>query len=394
MIFSYFTFLIELLVLVYCVYFVSYSLIFAIGGYFYKPSQSSNNTSLTRFLVLVPGYKEDAVIVSATKQNLQQTYPSDKYDLMVIADSFSPNTIKELKQLPVKVFEVSFDKSTKVKALKEAVSRMDHSYDYVVILDADNVMENDYLEKVNRCIANCQYEAIQTERAPKNDNNSLAVLDGISEAINNHIYRQGSHAMGMSVALSGSGMVFKAPLFRDTIMTMESVGGFDRELEYRLIEQGTKVKYYREARVFDEKTDDKQNFSNQRKRWISSQYIYLRKYFFRGVRALLRGNVVYFHSTVWRNIQLPRLINLGLITMIAFAAILLHNFIHFSLFLWLLLWFLNATSMLIAIPRRFYSVKMLRSLILLPGVFYSMLLLVFKLKGANSKFIHTQHKSA
>jgi cellulose synthase/poly-beta-1,6-N-acetylglucosamine synthase-like glycosyltransferase len=255
-------------------------------------------------------------------------------------------------------------------------------------------MEKDFLDKLNSCINQTNYQAIQAQRAPKNSNNDMAVLDGISEAINNHIYRQGSHAMGMSVALSGSGMVFDLELFKNTILNMESIGGFDRELEYRLIEQHTKVKYFREAKVFDEKIDDQQNFSNQRKRWISSQYVYLQKYFLRGTAALLRGDLVYFHSTVWRNIQLPRLVNLGLISIISFFAFLFRAHLHFSYLIWLVLWSLNAISMFIAIPREFYSSKMLKSILLLPRIFYSMLLILFKLKGANDKFIHTQHKSA
>ena len=58
---------------------------------------------------------------------------------------------------------------------------------------------------------------------------------------------------------------------------MDSVGGFDRELELLLLREGIKVYYYEEAIVLDEKVSKSSTFQNQRKRWIYSQYFYLRK---------------------------------------------------------------------------------------------------------------------
>jgi hypothetical protein len=42
------------------------------------------------------------------------------------------------KKLPIKLIEVSFDKSTKSKALNKAMATLDQDYDIAVVLDADN----------------------------------------------------------------------------------------------------------------------------------------------------------------------------------------------------------------------------------------------------------------
>jgi hypothetical protein len=47
--------------------------------------------------------------------------------------------------------------------------------------------------------------------------------------------------------------------------------------------------------------------------------------------------------------------------------------------------------MVFAVPAKFYSLKVLKSIILIPGIFFKMFLLLFKLKGANKTFIHTPH---
>ena len=201
---------IEWILLLYAIYFVSYSVSSSVAALFYRKFSFKETSEFNTFLVLVPGYKEDEVIVNTVKENLKQDYPTSNFDLVVLADSFEKGTLEKLKKTDCEVLEVSFDKSTKVKSLKEAFPLITDKYDYLVILDADNVMEFDYLKKVNAYVGDHPIKALQTQRVAKNKNNSLAILDGISEAINNHIYRQGSHALGLSVALNGSGMIFKS----------------------------------------------------------------------------------------------------------------------------------------------------------------------------------------
>jgi cellulose synthase/poly-beta-1,6-N-acetylglucosamine synthase-like glycosyltransferase len=46
--------------------------------------------------------------------------------------------------LPIKLIEVSFDKSTKSKTLNKAMATLDQDYDIAVVLDADNVMAPDF----------------------------------------------------------------------------------------------------------------------------------------------------------------------------------------------------------------------------------------------------------
>ncbi len=384
---------IEWILLLYAIYFVSYSLISSIAALFYRKFLSKESTGFKSFLVLVPGYKEDEVIVHTVAENLKQDYPKSNFDLVVLADSFEKSTLDKLGKTDCKVLEVSFDRSTKVKSIKEAFSLITDKFDYLVILDADNVMESDYLKKVNAYVEDHPIQALQTQRVAKNKNNSLAILDGISEAINNHIYRQGSHTLGLSVALNGSGMIFKADTFKEVFEPLDSVGGFDRELEYKYLEAGHRVRYFKEAKVLDQKTDSHDNFKNQRKRWISSQYVYLLRFLIPGLKGLLKGKIAYFNSTVWRNIQLPRLINLGLLTIIVFLAIVFNGYLTYGWVIWLGLWLLNAFSMFIAIPREYYNKDLLKSILQIPKIFLSMVLLLFKLKGANKKFIHTKHKT-
>jgi cellulose synthase/poly-beta-1,6-N-acetylglucosamine synthase-like glycosyltransferase len=382
--------IVELLVLIYFIYVVVYTAIFSIAGQFYHIPTENKNVDVRTFCVFIPCYKGDDVIVDVAKKALEQSYSSNYYTIVVIADSLQPETLTILRKLPIQIIEVHFESSTKVKSLKEALNRLPDNFDYAVILDTDNIMASDFISRMNSVLSPSA-RAVQGQRKPKNQNNSLAVLDGVSEAINNHIYRQGTVSLGLSASISGSGVVFEYPLFKEKIHSMNSVGGFDRELELLLLKDGVKVQYLKDAIVYDEKVSQTKTFTNQRKRWISSQYFYLRKYFSVGMKALFKGNFTFFNSAVLRNVQLPRLINIGLLSSLTFFLFFIKEYLYFGYTIWLVLFIINSFSILISIPGEFYTKNLALAVLRLPAVFINMLLLLFKLKGANKKFIHTPH---
>lgn len=383
--------ILELLVLSYFVFVVFYTAFFSVGGLFYRTVPLEAPTSFKKFCVLIPSYKEDAVILSVARQAVVHPYPADAFDVVVIADSLQPETIVALKQLRLKVIEVSFTNSTKVKSINKALEALpDGVYDAVALLDADNVMEANFLHRMNGLLQK-GYRVIQGRRKAKNDENSLAFLDGVSEAINNYIYRQGTVALGMPASIIGSGIVFDYGIFKSKLTSMNSVGGFDRELELLLLQDKVYVYYDRDAIVYDEKVAQTKSFENQRKRWIASQFFYLRKYFKQGVGALFTGNFLFFKSSILTNIQLPRLINLGLLTLLTVGLFFVRGYLHYGYQIWAILFVVNMVATLLAIPREFYSRKFLKALLSLPYLFVRMFSLLFKLKGANKKFIHTPH---
>lgn len=381
---------IEIFLLFYFGYVSLYSFILSVGGLFYRSKVLHQSPEKRKIAVLIPAYKEDQVILEVAVQALRQSYPANRFDVVVIADSLKPATLEKLWHLPIRLVEVAFEKSTKVKALNKAMEVIGDNYDIAVVLDADNIMERNFLSRINNLFG-MGYFAVQGKRDPKNENTSMALLDGLSETINNFIYRQGTVALGMSASLNGSGMAFEYSIYKRIMAGMDSIGGFDRELELKLIERNIKVYFEKNAVVYDEKVANTEVFERQRKRWISSQFFYLKKYFVPGCLSIFKGNFSFFNSAVLRNIQLPRLLNLGLLTLFTFVSFALYRFVNISPFVWLGLWTINALSMVFAVPAKFYSIKLLKSVLLIPTLFIKMFMLLFKLKGANKTFIHTPH---
>jgi len=371
-----------------------YIFVFSIAGMFYKQPTFQSKVEVKKIAVLIPGYKEDEVILEVAKSALLQDYPSNLYDVIVIADSFFEETLKELKALPIKLIEVSFDKSTKSKALNTAMSALTENYDIAVILDADNLMACDFLGKINAAfLQGCI--AAQGHRTAKNTNNSWAILDAVSEEINNHIFRKGHIALGLSSGIIGSGMAFKYDYFKSLMSTATAVGGFDKEIELKMLKAGHKIIYLDDALVYDEKIQKADVFLNQRRRWLSAQLHYFRKDILSASRHLfLNGNVDYFGKAI-QFIQPPRVLLLG--GVIIFGGLFLVTNYLFSnesrySFSWLII-ISCVLSFIFSIPKSFYNLKTLRALLTLPKGMLMMLLALLKIRGANKKFIHTQHSS-
>ena len=100
--------IIEYILLTYITIQVIYLLLFSLAGKLFPKKAFPSATKFRSVRILIPGYKEDAVIIATAKNAIQQDYPKDKYEVVIIADSFSQSTLQSLASLPIKVVEVSF----------------------------------------------------------------------------------------------------------------------------------------------------------------------------------------------------------------------------------------------------------------------------------------------
>ncbi|MDB5257318.1 MAG: hypothetical protein JWM14_2013 [Chitinophagaceae bacterium] len=366
---------------------VLYFFVFAVAGKIGSVKVSPVTSTYTNMVVFIPAYKEDAVILHSAQAAVKQHYPADRYTVIVIADQLLPETVSKLKQIPVEVIEVQFEKSTKIKSLNFAVNALAKNYDAVVILDSDNIMQDDFLSKLNRALQ-AGYLAVQGHRVAKNEDTEMAFLDAMSEEINNHLFRKGHSILGFSSALIGSAMAFEFSLFQRLIKGIHSVGE-DKELELALLKEKVKIAYVEDALVYDEKVQNMEVFGNQRRRWLASQLNIFSTYFFPSfIELFKRGNIDYFNKA-FQSALIPRVLLLGFLTLMAFISLWL-PFVPASLY-WIGLWLLYIVTLMLAVPGRFYNRKLWNAILRVPSVFLKMFLLLFRLKGAGKTFVRTPH---
>lgn len=343
------------------------------------------------FLVLYPAYNEDRVIVNSVHTFLGQYYPYKGFHVAVISDHMQPETNEKLAQLPITLLQPIFEKSSKAKAMQYALQQIQGEYDYVVILDADNVVESDFLAKLNE-VCNKGYDAIQCHRCAKNSNNDIAVLDGVSEEINNTLFRKAHNRIGLSSALIGSGMCFRYKWFKKNVYKL-STAGEDRELEALLLRQRIHIHYEPDIHVYDEKVSNKDNFQKQRLRWMTAQIQSLFSLLPYLPQALMEGNIDYIDKT-FQQALIPR--SMLVVGAFGMALVMTLFCLIFSLtwyIKWWLLFLFICLSLYVSTPKQLRSHSVFGKILSLPKLVWKMVMNILKIDRKNTDFIHTTHDS-
>ena len=145
--------------------------------------------------------------------------------------------------------------------------------------------------------------------------------------------------------------------------------------------------YLPETFVFDEKIQNTDDFSRQRRRWLSAQWHYCQTFAKFLWKALAARNWD-FCDKLFQQLSIPRLLLMGF----TFFFSVLFTIYRWTWGLkWWLLLVLLAVALLVAVPKRFCTSRLAMALQKIPYTFLLMAGNIFKLRGANKSFIHTKH---
>jgi cellulose synthase/poly-beta-1,6-N-acetylglucosamine synthase-like glycosyltransferase len=258
---------------------VLYLGIFSIALLFNRNSVLSRAKDQNRFVIIIPSHKQDRVIEQAVISILSQDYPQRMFDVIVVSDHQSEITNMRLAQYPVTLLTPDFIESTKVKSIQYAIYKLPEFkiYDIALLLDADNIVEQDFLTMVNDAYETAATKAIQMHRISRNRDTAAARMGSIFEEINNNIFRKGHINLGISAALAGSGTAYDFDWFKTNIMKIRS-SGEDKELEALLLKQGYFIDYFDNILLYGEKKRTTSKMNEQHGRWTMQQFQNLLKY--------------------------------------------------------------------------------------------------------------------
>src|SRR5687768_1395609 len=369
-----------------------YFFIIAIAGKVSRKPSYTIHPDKKRIAILIPSYKEDEIIVNTALKAKQHNYPSSHFEVFVAAHHLKKETIEKLRAIPVQVLEVSFELGSKARSLNKLLNMIPEDlYDVAIILDADNIMLPGCLEKVNHAFQN-GFRSVQSHRVAKNKNTPVAVLDAISEEINNHLFRRGLRAMGLSATVIGSGMAFEFSKLKEIYNKPGILGNpaCDREVDFEVMRSGIQIEFIDDAYVLDEKVSRMEVFERQRTRWLESQVIHL-KLFFSQFNHIKKGKEYY--NKLFISLIPPRVIILFVFGLV-FILFVLQKITGYPILApsyswWLLITCMYITTLLLSIPASHYSPTTARALIYVPVLMLSMVKALFKMKLSRKEFLHT-----
>lgn len=252
---------------------VLYLGIFSIASLFGRRNDIPKAKKQNRIVVLISAYKQDEVIEQAVISILSQAYPQRMFDVTVISDHQDEMTNMRLAQYPITLLTPNFAESTKAKSLQYAILNLPEFkiYDIALILDADNIVEQNFLQNVNDAFEVAATKAIQLHCISKNRDTAAARMDAIFEEINNSIFRKGHINLGISSAIAGSGTAYDFAWFKTNVMRAKTAGE-DKELEALLLRQEVFIDYFDNIYVYGEKKRTTTKLNEQRGRWAVQQF--------------------------------------------------------------------------------------------------------------------------
>ena len=252
---------------------VLYLGVFAFTSMFARHSDTPKAKNQNRFIVLIPSHKSGKSLELTVNSILGQTYPQRLFDVTVIADHENEITMFHLAQQPITLLTPTYGKSSRTKSLQLAINNLPQFkiYDVVIILDAGDVVEPEFLEQMNDAYESAGTKAIQAHKVSFNRDTVSARLSAIFEEINNSIFRRGHITIGLSSSLSSAGVAYEFEWFKKNLMKVRT-NFEDRELEGMLVHQQCFIDYFDYIHIYNERKREAAEFNSQRGKWIIDQY--------------------------------------------------------------------------------------------------------------------------
>lgn len=247
----------------------------------YKRHEKKITTPKNTFAIIVAAHNEEAVIGQLVDNLHVLNYPKDLFDIYVVADNCKDSTADIAKKAGAIVYErFNLEQRGKGYAMEwmfEKLFALDKQYDAVVVFDADNLVDPNFLSEMNNRL--CKGEkVIQGYLNAKNPNDTwITATFAISFWVVNHIWHLAKYNLGLSSVLGGTGMCISSDILKKfgwgaTCLTE------DMEFTMKSLLIGIRTTWAHDAIVYDEKPLTFVQSCKQRKRWAQGHFDVAERY--------------------------------------------------------------------------------------------------------------------
>ena len=245
-----------------------------------------------RYAVMISARNEEEVIGELIGSLTAQNYPRELLDIYVVADNCTDDTAGAARRAGATVYE-RFDTVNKGKGyalgylLHELKADIGESgYDGFFVFDADNIIDPNFVNEMNKVFDTGDYQALTSYRNSKNfADNWISAGYGLWFMREARFLNFPRMLIGTNCAISGTGFLISADVLREE-------GGWNYHLLTEDIEfsiasavRGRKIGYCGNAIIYDEQPEHFRQSWDQRLRWSKGFYQVDAKY----TGALLRG---------------------------------------------------------------------------------------------------------
>lgn len=234
------------------------------------------------YAIIVTAYEQTGMLPAVVSSILKLRH--SRYLVYIVADNCDVSDLyfNDERVILLQPEEVL---ASNTKSHFYAISRFRRKHNRLTIIDSDNLVDPDYLNELDRYFDR-GFEAVQGVRMAKNMEGLYAGLDAARDIYYHFYDGKVLFGVGSSATLAGSGMAFTVKLYETCLAHLDIVGaGFDKVLQFEIVNRGKRIAYADKAVVYDEKTTYATQLVNQRARWINTWF----KYFSLGFELVGRG---------------------------------------------------------------------------------------------------------
>lgn len=255
---------------------LAYKTVYWVIGLFFtrkfKPAKNNH-----KYGIVIAARNEEKVIGNLLDSINKQDYPRELLTVFVVADNCTDNTASVAKSHGAICYE-RFDNEHRTKgfALEFLFDRIEEDYqrlsfDGYFVFDADNLLQTDYITKMNDAFDSGE-KIITSYRNTKNfDENWIAstyALHWIRSIRCNHRARS---VLRLATNIQGTGFLFASEIVKNgwhyTSLTE------DRALTADAVAQGYQITYQNEAMFYDEQPISLKVALRQRTRWAKGHLL-------------------------------------------------------------------------------------------------------------------------
>ena len=241
---------------------------------FKRTKEAPHSDKYTKFAILVPARNEGSVVGNIMSALNNQTYPKEYFDVYFITEKEDDPTNQKAVEAGFKYFvrdELTDKRKTKGFALQECIrylKKNNLNYDAYMIFDADNVMDVDYLEKMNDVRQTGIEVAVGYRNFTNINRNWLTSGSAILFTYMNSFTSKMRSMLFRKALLAGTGYYINADI-------VDEAGGWiftgmteDTELTTYCVYHNIKMQYYPLINFYDEQSPSWKTNHNQHIRWV------------------------------------------------------------------------------------------------------------------------------
>jgi cellulose synthase/poly-beta-1,6-N-acetylglucosamine synthase-like glycosyltransferase len=333
--------------------------------------------------IIVTAYQQTSMVNSVVNSILELSYPN--YIVYVVLDNC--DKIPEFTSEKVVLLYPPDILASNTKSHFFAIENFERPHNFLTIIDSDNLVDPGFLSALNLEFSK-GFQAVQGVRKAKNMNTMYACLDAARDLYYHYYDGKVLFELGSSATLAGSGMAFSTALYKNALENEVIEGaGFDKVLQFKIVQDNHRIAFSEKAIVYDEKTSRSDQLVKQRSRWINTWFKYMKfgfKLLSSGVKSF-SGNQILFGLVLLRP---PIFIFLAL----SFTFMITNLFVDRTISLiWLASLFAFVVGFFIALNRSNADSRIYKSLVGIPVFIFYQIISLMKSKKANKVSVATTH---